>query len=193
MEAFESNGLINIGGNSNDESYRYKMPSIKTQVTGRGNGIHTVFLNMEDIARAIGHPEEIIMKFISYELATNLNLKNNSITGKHDTEIQEKIMDYINNLVLCVKCGNPETIYELEGKKKRINLFSKCASCGFRCELVSSGSDSEGVKSIKGKNSGKIMNCIIKYVQDNPISLETKEKKEYMKESNVLDDDNIFD
>ena len=193
MESFESNGLINIGGNPNDEFYRYKMPAIKTQVTGRGNGIHTNFLNIDEVANAIGHPEEIIMKYITYELASNLNLKNKSIAGKHDNEVQEKIMDYINNLVLCVKCGNPETIYELEGKKKRIKLFSKCASCGYRCEIVSSGNDTSDVKSIKGKNSGKIFNSIIKYVQDNPISLETREKKEYIKETNLIDDDNIFD
>lgn len=193
MEAFESNDLINIGGNPNDQSYRYKMPGVKTQVTGRGNGIHTIFSNIDEVSNAIGHPQEIIMKYISYELATNLNQKNNSITGKHDDNIQEKVIDYVNNLVLCAKCGNPETIYEIEGKKKRIKLFSKCASCGFRCELVASGKDSEGIKSIKGKNSSKIFNCIIKYVQDNPVSLETKEKKEYIKETNLIDDDNIFD
>ena len=193
MEYFENNGLINIGGNQNDDSYRYKMPPIKTQITGRGNGIHTLFVNIDDVANAIGHPEEIIMKFISYELASSLNIKNKSVTGKHDTEIQNKIVDYVSNLVLCAKCGNPETMYEIEGKKKKIKLFSKCASCGFRCEIVASGKDSEGIKSIKGKNGGKIHNCIIKYVQDNPVSLETKEKKEYLKESNLLDDDNIFD
>lgn len=193
MDVFESNDLINIGGNPNDISYRYKMPPITTQITGKGNGIHTVFLNMDQVANAIGHPEEIILKYISYELATNLNFKNKSITGKHDNNIQEKIMDYISNLVLCTKCGNPETMYEIEGKKKRLKLFSKCASCGYRCELVASGSDSEGIKSIKGKNSSKIFNCITKFVQDNPVSLETKEKKEYIKENNLLDDDNIFD
>ena len=36
------------------------------------------------------------MKYISYELATNLNQKNNSITGKHDNNIQEKVIDYVN-------------------------------------------------------------------------------------------------
>ena len=143
------------------------MPSIKTQVTGRGNGIHTNFLNIENVANAIGHPEEIIMKYIAYELASNLNIKNKSLAGKLDDSIQEKIMDYINNLVLCVKCGNPETIYETEGKKKKIKLFAKCASCGYRCEIVSSGSDSEGIKVIRSKNSSKIFNCIIKYVQEN--------------------------
>ena len=37
-------------------------------------------------------------------------------------------------------------------------------------------------------------NNILKYVQDNPLDLKTKEKKEYIKESNVtLDDTNIFE
>ena len=193
MEAFQEKGIINIGGDPNDEFYRYKMPAVETQVTGRGNGIHTNFLNMDTVANAIGHPEEIILKYIAYELASNLNLKNKSLSGKHDTEIQGKILDYIHNLVLCVKCNNPETIYQIEGKKKKIKLFTKCASCGFNCEIVASGKDSEGVKAIKGKNGSKIFNSIVKYVQDNPI-IETKEKKEYIKENAFLDEtnDDIF-
>tara|TARA_B100001093_G_C26238271_1_gene763212 strand:- start:219 stop:620 length:402 start_codon:yes stop_codon:yes gene_type:complete len=133
------------------------------------------------------------MKYIAYELASNLNVKNKSLAGKHDDSIQDKIMDYINNLVLCVKCGNPETIYKTTGKKKKIKLFAKCASCGYTCEILPSGSDSDNIKIIKGKNGSKIFNCIVKYVLENPVSLETKEKKEYMKENNLLDEENIFD
>ena len=79
-------------------------------------------------------------------------------------------------------------------EKKKIKLFSKCASCGYRCEIVAAGKDKDGFRVIKGKNSSKILNNIIKYVQDNPIALETKEKKEYLKEMNVSGDQtDIFD
>ena len=194
MENFQNNGLINIGGQTDDEFYRYKMPPIKTQVTGRGNGIHTLLLNISEVANAIGHPEDIIMKYIAYELASNLNQKKKSLSGKHDTEIQEKIMDYISNLVLCEKCNNPETLYESEGKKKKVKLFIKCSSCGFRSEIISSGSETEGIKVIKGKNGLKILNNILRYVKENPVDLETKEKKEYIKESNLTCDDvDIFE
>ena len=197
MESMK-NGLINIGGDPNDEFYRYKMPPIKTQITGRGNGIHTHLLNIDDIAIAIGHPEDIIMQYIAYELASNLNQKNKSLSGKHDTNVQEKILDYVSNLVLCPKCNNPETMYELEGsKKKKMNkmkLFSICAPCGYRCEIVAAGKDGDGIRVIKGKNSSKILNNIKKYVNDNPVGLETKEKQEYLKEMNVFEDQtDIFD
>jgi len=194
MSLFSNNALINIGGDPNDEFYRYKMPPIKTQVTGRGNGIHTHLLNIDEVSNSIGHPKEIIMKFISYELASNLNQKNESLAGNHENFIQEKIMDYINNLVLCKKCGNPETIYEITGKKKRIKLFSKCSSCGYRCEIVTSGKEDDVTRVIKGKNSSKIFNSIVKYVQDNPDALNTKEKKEYIKETDLtFDESNLFD
>ena len=193
MECFNNSKLINIGGDPDDQFYRYKMPVIETQVTGRGNGIHTHFKNSSEVAHAIGHPEEIILKYISYELASNLNLKNNSFSGKLDDKIQDTILNYINNLVLCIKCNNPETMYEIEGKKKRIKLFSKCASCGYRCEVISDNIGGKDKRIIKGKNSDKILNCIIKYVQTNPVSLETKEKKEYNKESVLVFNDDTFD
>mgnify|MGYP006433789557 FL=1 len=196
MDSFTNNGnLINIGGDPNDSFYRYKMPALKTQITGRGNGIKTILNNIKEVAKAIGHPEEIITKHICYTLGSNWDSKKGTMTGKHDTHaIQEIINDYILFFVLCESCKNPETMYFTEGKKKKIKLFIKCASCGFfpqveTCAVSGTGS----LKIVQGKSNEKLINFIKGYISKNPMEIST-EKKEYNKDLDVLNDfgDNIF-
>ena len=192
---FNSN-LINIGGDPNDPFYRYKMESLKTQIVGKGNGIQTILLNIEQVASMIGHPLEIITKYLSYCTGSIWNSSKNSLTGNQDlTTLQEYISQYITSFVLCGGCGNPETSYHIEGKKKRAELFVKCASCGYYpvVKLEGEKCSNETIKFIKGKSNDKLMNFIINYIQKNPMEQST-EKKQYDKESNVLGDinDNIF-
>jgi Domain found in IF2B/IF5 len=45
---------VNIDKSQKDDlSYRYKMPQMVTKIEGRGNGIKTIVLNMEEIAQAL--------------------------------------------------------------------------------------------------------------------------------------------
>jgi translation initiation factor 2 beta subunit (eIF-2beta)/eIF-5 len=195
MDSFMNNdNLINIGGSPEDNFYRYKMPKLCTQIIGRGNGIFTNLKNIEEISKAIGHPVEIICKYITYCTGSNWNSSKKTITGKHDVEsIQSYIMDYIMGFVLCEGCRNPETMFKIEGKKKNIDLYVQCASCGYMPKvIIGANKTEEQVKVIKGKNNERLYNFIPKFIKENPMEL-TTEKKEYHKENNVVgDDDNIF-
>ena len=60
--------MMNIGGDQNDSSYRYKMPSLTTKIEGRGNGIKTVITNMVDISKALHCDPAYPTKFFGIEL-----------------------------------------------------------------------------------------------------------------------------
>ena len=53
-----------------DPFYRYKMPSLVVKVEGKGNGIKTVILNLDDVARSLGRPSIYLMKYFSCKLGT---------------------------------------------------------------------------------------------------------------------------
>jgi translation initiation factor 2 beta subunit (eIF-2beta)/eIF-5 len=121
--------MININ-NSNDTSYRYKMPIAYVKYNNNNNKKSITIDNMEKIANAINSPSEIIYKFISFSCGSSYNDKNNSITG-HPNDIQNIIFDYINNFVICSTCGIPELNYYLEKiSAKKSNLFCRCSACG---------------------------------------------------------------
>ena len=184
MNTFDNN-LINIGGEESDEFYRYKMPKINIQITGKGNGIQTVLTNIRDIANAIEHPLEVITKYLSYSLGSNYNSEKNFLTGKHQVEdIQKYIIEYINTFVLCDSCKNPETIFSIEGKKKNIQLFIQCASCGYRTKIMTGGKKEEKTKIISGKANQKLVQFLEKYIKENPMEF-SNEKQAYQKESNL--------
>ena len=121
---------INMNGNDKDTSYRYTMPAFNVQVAGKGNGIYTIFNNINDISKAINHPSEIILKYIAAVTGSNYNQSKNTITGTHTPdELKQLILMYIKNLVMCQVCNNPETIPEVEGSKKNVKLKLCCSAC----------------------------------------------------------------
>jgi translation initiation factor 2 beta subunit (eIF-2beta)/eIF-5 len=121
--------MLNIN-NSDDISYRYKMPKVSIKYSGNGNGKYTIINNIDDIANAINSPSEIVYKFISFSCGSSYNEKDKSITGHHNN-IQNIIFDYINNFVICTTCLIPELNYYLEKiSAKKSNLICRCSACG---------------------------------------------------------------
>ena len=144
--------LININ-KSLDENYRYKMPSISIKIGGSGNGTFTIINNMDEIARAINTPPEILYKYISYTLGSAFNEKKKSFTGQHNN-IQDIIFDYINTFVICSTCLVPELTYYLHKISSKKNILeNKCSACG-------------KINSIKANNKivDKCIDTIIKYL-----------------------------
>ena len=120
---------LNIGGNSNDKFYRYKMPAINTTHENT-NGGTTIITNFETIAKLIYRDTKTLEQYFKRQLSANVRFdgkKGLMIRKKVNNEdLQELLSKYINNYVLCKSCGNPETEFE---KKKNKVIFT-CKACG---------------------------------------------------------------
>ncbi len=119
--------MQNIGfDNLNDTNYRYQMPKMVIKVEGKGNGIKTIIVNLEDIAKAINRQPDIILKYFSYSLGT-ITEKNNIIKGPHKLEtLGELLNKFIEKYVKCSFCSNPETLFTFDNNM----LTLDCSACG---------------------------------------------------------------
>lgn len=110
------------------------MPPIAIKQESRGNGCKTVLPNIVTVALALGREPEALAKYISKKLATQGKYKDGSATlrGHFDRQtVQTMVDEFIDENVLCGKCTNPETIFEV--KKRQIRLV--CKACGHKTEL----------------------------------------------------------
>lgn len=116
----------------NDEHCRHKMQSIELKLEGSGNGIKTVFPNIDAIANKLQRPAILIVKFLGAELGSisKFEAKDNKhhIMGQfRQSQLQEKVYDFIKKFVLCRNCGDPQTSFLLSGKNKTLTM--KCVAC----------------------------------------------------------------
>jgi translation initiation factor 5 len=124
--------LMNIAGNTpvNDPAYRYKMPRIQGKVEGRGNGIKTVLININDVSLALKRDAPEITKFFGCELGSQTSYGTDDraiVNGAHrDADLQTHLTKYIENFVLCKNCRLPETHYKI----KDGIISQKCLACG---------------------------------------------------------------
>ncbi len=146
---------INMNGNDNDTHYRYKMPAFEVQVAGKGNGIYTIFNNIDDISKAMNHPVEVILKYIAVVTGSNYIQAKNTITGSHTSaELKQHILQYIKHLVMCPACGIPETVPEIEGNKKNVTFKLCCSACKNTSEVI-----------CQNKHITKGIDIIVKYIK----------------------------
>ena len=158
----------------NDAFQRYKIPKLDCFVTLRGNGTFTTINNLKDVAKNLFHPHDILFKAIGYYLATNINMKNNTIKGAHEhNQIQDAIDKYITTFVLCPKCTIPELSYSVTGKKKKMKCEYKCSACGENGDIE-----------IVSKEDNKILQLIIKHISSG---------NKWPKHSTALLDEEIHD
>jgi translation initiation factor 5 len=165
---------LNIN-NSDDPSYRYKMPIVTCQQQGgKIDGRSTILTNLNDVTTAFNTPSSIVLKFIGFKKGLRVNDSNNSITGHHTSnDIIDIIFQYIDKFVICPNCGIPELLPIVEGKKKKRKLFFKCSAC---CHTVE--------KNGKNNDENKGIDLILKYLENN----DWKIKKGNMVLSNDVDE-----
>jgi len=118
---------------SGDEKQRYKMPTILTKTESGGNGVKTVFANIEDVSAAIFREADVLHKYFGYELgaqATYVSKENKYLVmGEFPVDIlQKKVFEFIEKFVLCSKCRSPETDVEAGPKGRTVVL--RCRACG---------------------------------------------------------------
>lgn len=164
----------NIGGDPNDASYRYKMPEIQVKIEGRGNGIKTIFTNVNDVSKSLNRNTEYVIKWFGYELGSqstyNKETKIYSINGCHDdlNKLQTILNQFIKKYVLCPNCKLPETYLKVINN----NIESNCNACG-------------AVKILNDNH--KIKSVILKTPPIQQVNIKTKTHKS---EQKILVEDN---
>lgn len=131
--------MINVNGTT-DPFYRYVMPKIEVKVEGTNKMIRTYIMNINIIAECLNRTTEYINTYLGQELSVNQCYDKQTerfyVSGKYDQQkIQSVLQKMINAFVLCKKCGNPETVNTISGKKKNTTINLICRSCGYVIEL----------------------------------------------------------
>lgn len=127
--------FVNIGGNSDDMNYRYKMPKMVTKIEGRGNGIKTVIVNMVDIAKALHVSPTYPTKFFGMELGAQSKFGADEraiVNGAHQqADLANLLNKFIAQFVLCPVCKYPEITLHV----KRDVIRLDCAACGLNDKI----------------------------------------------------------
>jgi len=176
--------MLNING-KDDVSYRYKMIPITSTINGKGNGIYTTILNLNEVCKYINQPPLLILKFLSLHFGSMNNDEKMSITGGYTSEeLQKALQIYINRFYICPSCIIPETIPQINKEsKKSIKLELKCSSCGLTSEIK-----------CNNKSEMKIYDLIVKYLEKNEWSIASKgtmvSQTKEVSSNNISDEDN---
>lgn len=124
--------MLNIPSYIDDPSYRYKMPALQLKVEGRGNGIKTKIVNLNEIATALRIPPAYPLKFLGHELGSQTNESQGVINGSFvEPEMRKHLDKFIEKYVLCTNCKYPEMVLRV----KHGAVGGVCNSCGTRSVL----------------------------------------------------------
>lgn len=126
---------INVRGiePNTDPSYRYKMHQLIIQK----QGTNTILSNLDQVAKDINREPSHIVKYIEATRGCKISLKKGKyqLSAKvSEDEVCKTLYEFIEYLVLCPGCRNPETSLSREGEK----VVLTCASGG---EVLSPLSD----------------------------------------------------
>jgi translation initiation factor 5 len=124
--------MLNIPTYIDDPSYRYKMPALQLKVEGRGNGIKTKIVNLNEVATALRVPPAYPLKFLGHELGSQTNESQAVINGSFlEPEMRKHLDKFIEKYVLCTQCKYPEMVVRV----KHGAVGGVCNSCGTRSVL----------------------------------------------------------
>jgi translation initiation factor 2 subunit 2 len=106
-------------------SERFEVPKVIGAVSGK----NTLITNIKQIADYIRRPAEHLARFLLKELATPGKIENERLvlnTKLNSSKVNDKILQYTSEFVLCKECGKPDTeIISEKGVK-----YKHCLACG---------------------------------------------------------------
>lgn len=106
-------------------SDRFEIPRVVGQVAGK----NTIITNFSSIADYIRRPYEHLAKFLQRELAVSGKIENDRLilnTKLNSAKVNDKIIQYTKEFVICKECGKPDTEIIAEKGIK----FKHCLACG---------------------------------------------------------------
>jgi len=119
---------INVKGltENDDPCYRYKMPQLVTTQ----QKTKTVIMNLKDISKSLDRDPILIINFFKNKFSIPINHKDDKaeLKGISQEQLQEGIFEFIECLVLCSTCKNPETIMD--------KGYLDCKACGKRNKII---------------------------------------------------------
>jgi translation initiation factor 2 beta subunit (eIF-2beta)/eIF-5 len=123
--------LCTIPKTTIDPYYRYKRPYLITSTQNKNNGL-IILENLNIVADAINRDQNIVISYLKRKLNTTINVKNGKysirLSTNVDIDFDDLIENFIEENVICKKCGNPETFLQ-----KNCII---CKACGYRHSMV---------------------------------------------------------
>lgn len=114
----------------NSNSDRFEIPKVVGQVQGK----NTLITNIIIIANYLRRPADHLAKFLQKELATSGKIENDRLilnTKLNSDKVNEKIVLYSKEFVICPECSKPDTeIISEKGIK-----FKHCLACGAKSPI----------------------------------------------------------
>ena len=109
---------------------RFEIPKVSGMVQGK----NTVITNISQIANYIRRPLDHLAKFLQKELATSGKIDNDRLilnTKLGSEKVNEKIILYAKEFVICPVCNKPDTEIITEKGIK----FKHCLACGAKSPI----------------------------------------------------------
>ena len=123
----EAYSKIKIVSTSSD---RFEVPKVQGAVQGK----NTLITNIAEIASYIRRPVEHIAKFLQKELAVASIVEKDRLilkTQLNSAKVNDKLILYVKEFVLCTECKKPDTeVISEKGIK-----FKHCLACGAKSPI----------------------------------------------------------
>lgn len=118
---------------SDKNSDRFEIPKVAGAVSGK----NTLITNIKQIADYVRRPVDHVSKFLLKELATSGKIEGDRLvlnTKVNSVKVNDKIVQYTKEFVICKECGKPDTEIVTEKGIK----YKHCLACGAKSPVRTS-------------------------------------------------------